>query len=85
MPGNGTIGGGGSCHVYFTTDSGNQGCVHDEDAQVGKSKVTVTFPQEKDIKVDGGNSVTVKLKDGETVHFEWKGARTRKGMRLRRG
>jgi len=70
MPGNGHIGGGGSCHVYFVNDVGNEGCVHDNKAKVGVSQVTVTFPGET--LPGGGSSVTVKLKDGDTVRFEWK-------------
>jgi hypothetical protein len=72
MPGNGHIGGGSSCDVYFqVTDSGETRTLNDKDAKVGTCEVTVTFPQETEIKAVGRNSVTVKLKKGKTVVFEW--------------
>lgn len=74
MPGNGHIGGGGSCDVYFEVrDSAGNRPLHDEDkdAKVGTCEVTVTFPQETTITAVGGNSVTVKLRKGETVAFKW--------------
>ena len=74
MPGNGQIGG-GSCDVYFqVTDSDGTRTLNDKDkdAKVGTCEVTVTFPEETEMKAVGGNSVTVKLKKGKTVVFEWK-------------
>jgi len=78
MPGNGHIGGGGSavthCDVQFdVTEAGATRTHKDSDRSPGveRSKVTVTFPQETNIKVQG-NSVTVDLKMGKTVVFEWK-------------
>jgi len=70
MPGNGHIGGGGSLHVYFKVTGGEEGCVHDDQAEPKKCMVTVTFPKVTSIS-PRGNSVTVPLEDGDTVGFKW--------------
>jgi hypothetical protein len=74
MPGNGHIGGGGSCHVYFKVTGGEEKCVHDDLAVVKKSMITVTFPKAGTVvpaRDPKGDSVTVLLEDGDTVRFNW--------------
>lgn len=74
MPGNGQIGGKGSCLLDFTVwdDSGSRKWKeHDKKSKVGESKVTVKFPQHPKITVVNGNEITVDLKLGNTVEIAW--------------
>lgn len=75
MPGNGQIGGGsGSCLLDFTVrdDSGSRHWKeHDKKSEVGKSKVTVRFPQHPSITAVNGNEITIDLRMGNTVEIEW--------------
>jgi hypothetical protein len=69
MPGNGHIGGGGSCWLDFTVHDQpvpTKWNAHDKSSVVGKCNVTVKFPQHPNIK-----PITVDLKIGETVEIEW--------------
>ncbi len=64
MAGFGRIGGGGSCWLNFTVNHGDgKEKWSAYDANVGKPKVKVKFPE--------GFEKEVELAPGETVHIEW--------------
>lgn len=68
MPGNGKIGGGGSCWLNFTVDHGSDGkekwSAYDEHSGGGKlSIITFQFPD--------GTEKVVKLEQGKAVRIEW--------------
>jgi hypothetical protein len=74
MPGNGHIGGGGSCWLDFTVNDKpvpTQWNAYDKGSDVGKCNVTVKFPKHSNIQVVNGNEITVDLRMGTTVEIKW--------------
>ena len=72
MPGNGGIGGHRSAKVQFTVGNQTRELV-DTAADIGRTKITLTFPKVIDIKdkIVGKNKIKVTLEDGDTGEFDW--------------